>query len=326
MKYAALLVLSLIVLSCGKTSETTSTPTTTTPVEVPKFNADSAYAFVQKQVDFGPRVPNTDPHEKTAAYLENKLESYGAHVTVQSFKMPTVDRVNADLKNIIASFNPEKQKRIMLAAHWDTRPYASKDSLKRNAPFDGANDGASGVGILLEIARQLQANKPRAGVDIVLFDGEDWGDEGAPTRPALPDGLTDWWCLGSQYWSKNLHKPGYRAYFGILLDMVGAADARFFREGTSMEYAPRIVDKVWSAASILGYGDYFITQDTHALTDDHLFVNENAKIPMVDIVQYNSNTGFGSFHHTTKDNMSVIDKRTLNAVGATVMYVVFQEE
>lgn len=322
MKYAPL-VLLFVVFSCGKNSEK---PATTT-IDVPKFNADSAYAFVQKQVDFGPRVPNTEAHAKTAVYLEGKLKSYGAQVTVQSFKAPTIDGTIVDLKNIIASFQPQKQKRILLASHWDTRPYADKDSLKRDAPFDGANDGPSGVGVLLEIARQLQSEHPRAGVDIILFDGEDWGPKDHDTnRPAVAQGWEDWWCLGSQYWSKNLHKPGYQAYFGILLDMVGSADARFFREGTSMEYAPRIVDKVWSAASLLGYGDRFIAQDTHGLTDDHLFVNKNARIPMVDIVQYDSRNGFGDFHHTTKDNMSVIDKKTLKAVGTTVLYVVFQEE
>lgn len=322
MKYGPLLIL-LIVFSCGKKTE----KKVSVPVEVPPFSADSAYAFVQKQVDFGPRIPNTDPHRKTAAYLEAKLKSYGATVVVQSFKAQTVDGTTADLKNIIASFNPEKQKRIMLAAHWDTRPYASKDSTQRDASFEGANDGGSGVGVLLEIARQLQASKPRAGVDIVLFDGEDWGPrEDADRIPALPEGWEEWWCLGSQYWSKNPHKPGYRAYYGILLDMVGAADVRFFREGTSVEYAPRIIDKVWSAAAAIGYGDFFVNEDTPGLTDDHLFVNKNARIPMIDIVQYDPRKGWGTYHHTTKDNMSVINRRTLEAVGKTVLYVVFQEE
>lgn len=316
-------MLCLLLIACEKKSEKATTP----HIAVPVFNADSAYAFVQKQVDFGPRVPNTEPHKKTAQYLESKLRSYGAQVFVQSFKATTVDGNVVELKNIIASFKPEQQKRIMLAAHWDTRPHADKDSLKRDAPFDGANDGGSGVGVLLEIARQLQLQSPRAGVDIVLFDGEDWGPKDhASERPATPPGLDDWWCLGSQYWSKNPHKPGYRAHFGILLDMVGAEDARFFREGTSMEYAPRIVDKVWSAAAILGYGDYFIPQDTHGLTDDHLFVNGKARIPMIDIVQYDSRNGFGDYHHTTRDNMSVINKKTLQVVGSTVLYVVFQEE
>lgn len=324
-KYVPILLFSLLVISCGKKGDSVSTLKTV--VEVPKFNPDSAYAFVQKQVDFGPRVPSTDPHQKTAEYLENKLRSYGAGVTVQSFKATTIDGSVVELKNIIASFKPEQQKRILLAAHWDTRPYADKDSSKRDAPFDGANDGASGVGVLLEIARQLQSKDPRAGVDIILFDGEDWGQkDDAELVPATPQGYKSWWCLGSQYWSRNPHKPGYRAYFGILLDMVGAENARFFREGTSMEYAPRIVDKVWSAASALGYGDYFIQQDVAGLTDDHLFVNEIARIPMADIIQFSPTKGFEDYHHTVADNMSVINKKTLQVVGTTVMYVVFQEE
>jgi glutaminyl-peptide cyclotransferase len=322
MKYTLLLALLILVASCGKKSENTSAPAVT--VEVPDFNADSAYAFVQRQVDFGPRVPNTDAHKKAAAYLEDKLRSYGAKVFVQSFKAPTFDGEVLDLKNIVASFNPDKQKRILLAAHWDTRPFADKDTVKVDAPFDGANDGASGVGVLLEIARQLQSNKPRAGVDIILFDGEDWGDKHNTQKSLMPEGWEDSWGLGSQYWSKNLHKPGYRAYYGILLDMVGAPDARFFREGTSMEYAPRVVENIWSTAARLGYSNLFISEDTHALTDDNYFVSKNARIPMADIVHYDNK--FPAFHHTTKDNMSTIDKGTLDAVGNTVLTVVFLEE
>jgi glutaminyl-peptide cyclotransferase len=325
MKYVPILLLCVLVISCGKKNEKPTTPLPA--VEVPKFSADSAYAFVQKQVDFGPRVPNSQAHKKTGEYLEKKLKSYGAHVIVQSFTAKTFDGTTVNLKNIIASFNPGKQKRIMLAAHWDTRPFASKDPEKPNAPMDGANDGGSGVGVLLEIARHLNPDPTRAGVDIVLFDGEDWGErEGTQNRVPLPEGLEDWWGLGSQYWSKNPHKPGYRAYYGILLDMVGAANARFFREGTSMEYAPRIVDKVWQAAAVLGYADRFIPEDVGALTDDNYFVCSKAQIPMIDIVQYDDKNGFASHHHTTKDNMSVIDKATLEIVGNTVMYVVYQEE
>ena len=318
------IILCLLLVACGKKSEK---PATINTVEVPKFNADSAYAFVQKQVDFGPRVPNTEAHKKTGEYLEQKLKSYGAQVVTQSFKQKTFDGVTVNLKNIIATFNPGKQKRIMLAAHWDTRPFADKDKDKPDAPFDGANDGGSGVGVLLEIARHLQSDPTRAGVDIVLFDGEDWGEkDNATVRSQPTEGLEDWWCLGSQYWSKNPHRPGYRAYYGILLDMVGAGDARFFREGTSMQFAPRIVDKVWQDAALLGYSGVFITEDGGALTDDNYFVSKNARIPMVDIVQYENRTGFGSYHHTTKDDMGVIDKKMLKVVGTTVMYVVYQEE
>lgn len=322
MRYAVYILLTITFFSCKKKNDTGSTPIS--PVEVPAFNADSAYAYVQRQVDFGPRVPNTEAHRKTAAWLEQELRKAGAQVTIQSFKAPAVDGSTLELKNIIATFYPDKQKRIMLAAHWDTRPFASKDSLKRNAPFDGANDGGSGVGVLLEIARVIKSNPPRAGVDIVLFDGEDWGDETGSVP--IPEELDDWWCLGSQYWSAHIHKPNYRPYYGIVLDMVGAKDARFFREGTSMQYAPRIVDKVWTAAATLGYADYFIKSDVSGITDDHYFINTIAKVPTIDIVQYESNRGFGDFHHTTKDNMSIIDKTTLSVVGSTVLYVVFQED
>ncbi|HMJ69338.1 MAG TPA: M28 family peptidase [Cyclobacteriaceae bacterium] len=329
MRHAILLLsiitITLTVSSCKKASDSSSAPTST--VDVPKFNADSAYIYVQRQVDFGPRVPNTDAHRKTAAWLEQELKKAGAQVTIQSFKAPTWNGATLELKNIIASFNPEKQKRIMLAAHWDTRPFADKDSIHRDAPFDGANDGGSGVGVLLEIARAIKANPPRAGVDIVLFDGEDWGEKDNTTnRVPVPEEWDDWWCLGSQYWSENKHKPNYRPYYGILLDMVGAEDARFFREGGSVQYAPRIVDKVWNAASALGYSDTFIKADAGSITDDHYFVNTKAQIPMIDIVQYESNAGWGSFHHTTEDNMGVISKRMLEVVGSTVMWVVYQEE
>lgn len=325
MRLAICTILLLVVFSCKKKNDTDSTPVAT--VEVPAFYADSAYIYVQKQVDFGPRVPNTEAHRKAAAWLEQELKNAGGQVTVQSFKSPAPDGSTLDLKNIIASFNPEKQKRIMLAAHWDTRPFADKDSLHRNAPFDGANDGGSGVGILLEIARIMKSNPPRAGVDIVLFDGEDWGEkESEVGRAPVPEQYEEWWCMGSQYWSDHKHKPNYRPYYGILLDMVGAKDARFFREGHSMQYAPRIVDKVWTTAARLGYSDHFIKADVGGLTDDHYFVNTIAQIPMIDIVQYEPNTGWGDYHHTTNDNMNVIDKRTLEVVGKTVLHVIYQEE
>ena len=319
----AVVITSACIFSCGKKSETPSTPIS---VEVPKFNGDSAVAFVQKQVDFGPRIPNSDEHKNAAAWYEAQLRKSGAQVVVQSFKAAAFDGTQLELKNIIASFNPGKQKRILLAAHWDTRPFADKDATNPNSKMDGANDGASGVGILLEIARLLKDSKPNAGVDIILFDGEDYGEKintQANNRP--PQGYDDWWCLGSQYWSKNKHKANYRGYYGIVLDIVGAPNARFFKEGVSMQYAPGITDKVWSAAATLGYSDVFVNQQVSAITDDHYFLNANAQIPTIDIVHYDG-SAFGDFHHTTNDNMSVISKRTLEAVGKTVLYVVFNEE
>lgn len=286
-------------------------------VVFPTFNADSAYAFVQKQVDFGPRIPNTEAHEKAGDQIIEQLKAYGAEVKVQSFEATTYDNVTLQLRNIMGSFNPTAKKRILLATHWDTRPWASKDPQDPTAEFDGANDGASGVGVLLEIARNLSSkDKPEVGIDLLFFDGEDWGEENG--------GDVDSWCLGSQYWSKN--KGNYNAYYGILLDMVGAKGAQFPLEGYSYQMAKKVLEKVWSSASKIGYGQYFVAKKQGAITDDHYYVNVVAKIPMIDVLDYNPNNGsFGNYHHTTKDNMSIIDKSTLKAVGETLLYVVYSE-
>jgi Zn-dependent M28 family amino/carboxypeptidase len=279
---------------------------------------------VQQQVNIGPRVPNTPEHTITGDFLVDALENFGGKVQEQKFEALTFDGVNLSLRNIIASFNPEAVKRILLAAHWDTRPYADKDIIEPNIPIDGANDGASGVGVLLEIARNISIVQPNVGIDIVLFDGEDWGEYHDAVNVPKPKGFDTWWALGSQYWSKN--NGNYRAYYGILLDMVGARGSQFHMEGISMNYAPKIVKKVWDKASEIGYGNYFIHQNQHEITDDHFFVNRDAKIPMIDIVHYDPAVGyFGDYHHTHRDNMELIDKRTLKAVGQTLLQVIYNE-
>jgi glutaminyl-peptide cyclotransferase len=299
-------------------------------ITVPSFNSDSAYYFIQKQVEFGPRVPNTDPHKVCGEYLENVLKSYGALVTVQEFSEQAYNGTKLYLKNIIASYNPDAQKRVLLAAHWDTRPFADKDVDGRYEPFDGANDGGSGVGVLLEVARIMSKNeKPNVGIDIILFDGEDYGEHEDVNNTPLKNGLVQiWWCLGSQYWADHPHIPGYSAYYGILLDMVGANNARFYKEGGSMQFAPKVMKKVWNTARGLGYSNYFISTNSPGIMDDHIFVNRDAKIPMIDIVEYKPNSPsyyFGDYHHTKKDNMSLINKQTLQAVGETVLYTIYNE-
>ncbi len=320
LKYTAILfIASIIITSCSDSSKEEKQQIVVSEKKVvfPTFNADSAYAFVQEQVDFGPRIPNTPEHIAAGNKIIARLESYGANVIIQSFEATTYDGVNLKLRNIMASFNPTAKKRILLATHWDTRPWASKDVLDPTATFDGANDGASGVGVLLEIARTMNANNlPAVGVDLLFFDGEDWGQENG--------GSPDSWCLGSQYWAKN--KGNYSAYYGILLDMVGAKGAQFPFEGYSVQYAKKFLDKVWTAASKIGHGRYFVTTKPGSITDDHYFVNVTAKIPMVDILHFDPVNGyFGDFHHSTKDNMEIIDRKTLKAVGETVLYVVYGE-
>lgn len=304
-----------------KVKPPTSSKTTTKPpppaVNIPLFNADSAYQYIQKQVDFGPRVPGTPEHKACADWLESTLKSFADEVIVQKASAKAANGDKLPIYNIIASFKPQKTDRILLCAHWDTRHVADEDAdaSRQNEPILGANDGGSGVGVLLEIARQLKANPINVGIDIILFDTEDYGESS----------VDDSYCLGSQYWGANLHKPNYTARYGILLDMVGANGATFMKERTSTAYAPLVVENVWKTAAELGYGSYFLNRSTlGGLTDDHLYINQLTGIPTIDIIHY-TDQGFGHFWHTHKDNMKVISKSTLKAVGRTVMTVIYRE-
>ncbi|HRZ41414.1 MAG TPA: M28 family peptidase [Bacteroidales bacterium] len=291
-------------------------------VSVPVFNSDSAYAFMAAQTAFGPRVPGSKAHEACALWMESQLKRYCDNVTVQPFVARSWDKRLLNGKNIIASFNPDARKRILLCAHWDSRPYADHDPNPANhrKPIDGANDGASGVGALIEVARLLSQNPLQHGVDIIFFDLEDLGE---PQQEQSD--LSDTWCLGSQHWSKTPHITGYRAAFGILLDMVGAPDATFFMEGTSMHYAPEIMQKVWNTAHQIGYGNYFIKTESNPITDDHLYINKLAGIPTIDIIHIDPSTptGFFKYWHTVNDRLENIDKNTLKAVGQTVTQVIY---
>jgi len=326
-------IISMIVFACEsskKSIDQSGAGIAKRSATVPSFHRDSAYYYIQQQVAFGPRVPNTDPHKVCGDYLANKLRSYGAQVIEQEFVEQAYDGSRLNLKNIIGSYNPKAKKRILLAAHWDTRPYADKDLDGRYVPIDGANDGASGVGVLLEIARILNLNdKPKIGVDIIFFDGEDYGEHEDVDNPPLKNGLVKiWWCLGSQYWAENPHVPKYSAYYGILLDMVGNGNATFYKEGGSMQFAPKVVKKVWNTARGLGYANYFVNTNSPGIMDDHIFVNRDAKIPMINIVEYDPRSAyyyFGNYHHTKKDNMSIINRQTLQAVGETVLYTIYNE-
>lgn len=325
-KYSAI-ILALVLFSCKDTKKGKKESLTTVEsksIERPNFNADSAYTFIAEQVAFGPRVPNTEAHKKTAKYLSSKLQSYGFQVTNQKAQVTAFDGKRLNINNIIGEYLPNNNDRILLFAHWDTRPFADQDTENKTEPIDGANDGGSGVAILLEIARQLQIYKPTIGVDIIFFDAEDYG---RPSGSIYPQKSTSSWCLGSQYWSKNMHKPNYRANYGILLDMVGGKNAVFPKEAISMHFAPYVVNKVWNIAHQLGHGNYFIDQQVQFVgEDDHLYVNKNANIPSIDIIEYNSETGaFNKTWHTHDDNLENIDKESLQAVGETVLATVLNE-
>lgn len=322
---SAFLLLTLFACGGGKKADgATEKNDDKVIVNVPQFDADSAYLYVKNQVDFGPRVPNTKEHVACGNYLAGQLEAFGAKVTNQYADLIAYDGTLLKARNIIGSYKPESKKRIALFAHWDTRPWADNDPDAKNhhTPVLGANDGASGVGALLEIARLVNEQQPELGIDIVFFDAEDYGThqsyEGKHKEEA--------WCLGSQYWARSPHVDGYNARFGILLDMVGGKNSVFLKEGHSEEFAPDVNKKVWKAARKLGYGKTFIDENGGLVTDDHLFVNRLAQIKTIDIIPYSAEGDFTPTWHTVNDNMEHIDKNTLKAVGQTVLEVIYNEK
>lgn len=291
----------------------------------PKFDSEQAYKLIEKQLSFGPRVPGTEAHANCAAWLQEELASYGAKVQLQEVNVFAHNGDKRfDIKNIIGVINPEATKRILLCAHWDTRGEADQetDSTKRKQPIPGADDGGSGVAVLLQIAKAINSQPLKnIGIDIVLFDVEDQGRSGAGYS-------RESWCLGAQYWSKTPHVEGYKADFGILLDMVGSRGARFAKEGVSLKHAALYVDRVWRAAWGRGYRDFFHDVEERQLIDDHVFINEIRQIPTIDIINLpaNSETGFGPYWHTQNDNIDIISKTTLEAVGQTLLQVIYEEE
>ena len=312
-------------ISCSQTPSSSSAKVESQPVKqqnVPAFDADSAWVFVENQVKFGPRVPNSEAHVACGNYLTSELKRFGAQVYEQEATLTAYNGTQLKAKNIIGSYNPENSKRVLLFAHWDSRPYADhdKDPANHKKPIDGADDGASGVGVLLEMARQFSIKSPAIGIDIIFFDAEDYG-----TPEFVKEYKENTWCLGAQFWAKNPHVKGYKADFGILLDMVGAKNASFFKEATSMRYAPQIVELVWSTARDLGYGKFFINAEGGAITDDHQYVILGRNIPCIDIIYTDpeSDNGFGPHWHTQNDTMDNIDRETLKAVGQTVLQVVY---
>jgi len=335
------LLAGILLFSACTSDSTNSTATrekesssTTTAEEVVRvsFNRDSAYAYVAKQVAFGPRVVNSEGHKACREWLVQQFEAFGATVIEQNFDAKAYTGEVLKSTNIIAQYNPANTDRIVLAAHWDTRHIADSplSTERKNEPILGADDGGSGVGVLLELARQLSTADLQLGVDIVLFDAEDYGEskddvedeaEGARNR--------DTWGLGSQYWSRNLHRSGYKPRYGVLLDMVGSRNARFPKEQYSKYFAAPVVEKVWGLANKLGYSNYFHNADGGGVTDDHYFVNTIAKIPMIDIVNLpidSENKGFGDHWHTHNDGIEVINKRTLKAVGQVLLELLIKED
>ena len=338
-------VLSAASCSNTKTGVTADTPDLSA-ILGPDFSADSAYAFCEAQCSFGPRTMNSEAHELCGQWIAEKFRSYGLEVTEQRVTLKGFDGTPLRSNNIIASYRPEEKDRILICAHWDSRPWADNDPDKANhtKPVMAANDGASGVAVMLELARLLRVEslefsdvsssaetsadsskvtKPstlnsKLGIDFICFDAEDWGS----------DNVSDSWALGAQYWSANPHREGYTARYGILLDMVGGQGARFFQEGFSLYYAPEVVTKVWKAAKTVGFASFFPKKEGGTITDDHGPVNSVAGIPCIDIIPYYPDcrqSSFGPTWHTVNDDMAHIDPNTLKAVGQTLVQTIFEE-
>lgn len=324
MKHTATLLAILfaaLLLSACKSGKSADQSAPAADLSAVRFNADSAFAFVKAQCDFGARVPNSPAHDRCAAYIVAQFKRYGLQVQEQKTTLKGWDGKQLKCNNIIASYRPELKDRIVLCSHWDSRPWADADpdSSKHREPVMAANDGASGVAVLLEIARQIKEINPSYGVDFVCFDTEDYG---APYWGKQSPDQSDW-CLGSRYWASNLPK-GYKPRCGILFDMVGGNDARFPFEYFSMKYAQDVVARVWAAAAAVGADNLFVQDDGTMVEDDHIPMNQIAGIPTIDIIT-NTGTGFSETWHTTRDTPENISVDVLRGVGQTLIQFLHEE-
>lgn len=286
------------------------------------FNEDSAYLYIKNQVDFGARIPNTKAHDSCVLFLENKLQSFGAKVITQNTELERFDGLILNSTNIIAEFYPDKKRRILLFAHYDSRYYSDMeaDNVDQLLPVLGANDGASGVGVLLEVARQVSVNEPTVGIDIIFFDAE---DQGQPLYMDIYDEKA--WCLGAQYWAKNPHVKNYDALFGLGLDMVGGNNPVFAKDDNSRYFNNFLVKKVWRLADSLGYGSSFPNMFSKPILHDHVFVSQLAGIRSIMIMDNDPHKTIPYFEqwHTQQDNLQNINKQTLKMVGDVVLNFIY---
>ena len=330
MKYYLAIFMSLLMVcfSCKNKQTAVVAPAKQDTLVQLAFNADTAYQHVVRQCNFGPRVPGSDAHRLCGDYIVQTFRAYGLDVVEQQAPITTWDGKTYTCRNIIASHLPEAKERILLCAHWDCRPWCDADENVSNhrLPVMGANDGASGVGVMLELARQADSISPAIGIDFVCFDLEDYGVPYWAEAEAPIDGSD--WCLGSQYWATHPHREGYTARYGILLDMVGGSSAQFRYEGYSMQYAGNVVVRIWEAARQCGYSNYFLPEDGGWATDDHVSVNQLLGIPTADIIPCHTDAGssFGPTWHTVNDTPQNISRTTLKAVGQTLIQLLATEK
>lgn len=276
------------------------------------FSGKDALFYAQAQVAFGPRVPGTPAARKAGDWIVEQMRQRADTVVVQEWTHVTKSRDTLPLRNVLARFNPRAKERILYLTHWDTRPTADEDPVfgKRTGSFDGANDGASGVGLLVALADLLKKTRPTMGVDLLFVDGEDWGEFGGYEDGSAKDVL-----VGSTYFASHLPEAGYKPIFGVLFDMIGDADLNIYQEGNSLSQAPEVVNRVWQTASELGYGKYFIASDGGPITDDHVPLLK-AGLRVIDVIDINYRSpDQQTYHHTTMDTMDKVSVRSLQIVG-----------
>lgn len=324
---SAALCCLMAAFSCGgRTERKERAADTIALARCPQFDADSALQYIREQCAFGPRVPGSKASTRCGDYIVAQFQKYGLAVSEQEADVTLYDGSTLPARNIMARLNTDNPDRILLCTHWDSRPWADHDANPKNhrKPVPAANDGASGVAVLLELSRLLQAQPVPLGIDFVCFDTEDLG---APEWEELEDEQTDSWCLGSKVWAEKAQAEGYRARYGILLDMVGGRGSTFSREMLSRRYADPVVDLVWRLGRQIGYGHYFPIRDGGYLVDDHLNVNQTAHVPCIDIVPYFTDgpSSFGPTWHTLNDTPENIDTNVLKAVGQTLAQLIYNE-
>ncbi|HEY9166220.1 MAG TPA: M28 family peptidase [Candidatus Kryptonia bacterium] len=317
-KITFVFLISITMLSCSgrnkqQESDTTQHVAQIPTVPVPVFDGKSAFNYLVKQTDFGPRNPNSSGHEQCLYYLQNVLSQYADSVELQKFDIPGYDGMMLHLTNIIAHFNMKSNKRVLLTAHWDTRPRADQEKGGgSDKPILGANDGASGVAVLLEMARDFKQDPPPVGVDIIFWDGEDYGKEGS----------LDYYFLGSKYWAQT-RQLAYYPIFSVNLDMVGDKELSLPKEAGSYQYAPDIVDLIWNTAEEMGVSQ-FVDSVGGAISDDHLSL-QYIGMKAIDIIDFAYPDATNKYWHTLEDTPDKCSSESLTAVGKVLMQVLYRK-
>jgi peptidase M28-like protein len=269
-----------------------------------EFNGQTAFGYVERQMAFGPRIPGTPAHRAAGDWILSQLRTRADTVIVQE-----IPHAALQLRNFFARFRPAATDRVLFLAHWDTRPHAdqAQNLGQQRLPVPGANDGASGVAVLLGVADALKQRAPALGVDLLFVDGEDYGNFADSTDV----------LIGSRWFAAH-QPPGYQPLFAVLFDMVGDKDLQIYQEGNSLAVAPEVVQRVWQAAADLGYARVFVPSARHTLTDDHVSL-QRAGIHAIDVVDFDY-----PFWHTTEDTLDKVSAASLQIVGDVAVALVRQ--